>query len=152
MIATRGVHWWMRTLWYERRYGYGVLSPLVPRRKSGRRESMKAGKPLMMLQALSALNEAFPDGLLPETIYHCLWPNPEKSPVNSAKGGPSGEECAANWFMGRIGAKWPGSVNRVSYLSEDRQRAGKWFITAIGRRVMRERGIPKLERAEKRQL
>ena len=95
-------------------------------------------KPLMMLQALSLLNGVWPDGLLPEQVYMRLWPNPPKRPVKSTKGGPSGEQCAANWFLGRINSRWPGSVLRYEYLNDDRSRAGKWFITAIGRRVVRE--------------
>lgn len=73
--------------------------------------------------------------LLPEEFYCRMWPTgrwAERDP-GSTKGGPSRTQCAANWFLGRMG----GLVQRTGYLDTKQPHPGKWRITPDGREALR---------------
>lgn len=90
------------------------------------------------MRALEILNAHRFEGLHPDDFYALMWPG-KTGARKSTKGGPSGEQCAANWLLGRIDRKWPGSVARCENLNADRRRAGRWFIQAAGRALL---GVP----------
>lgn len=90
------------------------------------------------------------DGLHPEQFYALAWPEQaaagktcEGRSLNTGnpRGGPARDQCAANWLLGRVARKYPDSVIRYCNLDADRKRAGRWFITGEGRRVLRELGV-----------
>lgn len=89
------------------------------------------------LRALHVLGEN-PGGLLPEEFYRLMWPGKD-STGGSSKGGPSDSQCAANWLLGRVAAKYARSVRRYGYLDETvpYKSRGKWFITVEGLSVLR---------------
>jgi len=106
--------------------------------------SKRTPKEPAFIRALRILDENR-TGLLPEQFYALMWPEAQESgrtiggrSLNSgcSKGGPSRDQCAANWLLGRVAAKYPESVRRYDYLDADRMRAGRWFITSTGRAVL----------------
>lgn len=102
-------------------------------------------KPPAFLRALEILAD-HREGLDPDEFYELMWPEQARSDTSvggrslrsgNTNGGPSRSQCAANWLLGRIGRKYPGSVYRYGFLDANRVRAGKWFIRAEGQEAIR---------------
>jgi hypothetical protein len=97
-------------------------------------------------RALHILN-AHPEGMFADDFYKEMWPerwaqgflaNGHGLTGGSSKGGPSNVQCAVNWFLGRIAAKYKGAVLRYGFLDDDRGRAGRWFIQSAGREALKK--------------
>lgn len=77
-----------------------------------------------------------------EDLYPVMFPNGrfiDQRDSGSAKGGPSRVQCAVNWHLGRMG----GLVEPEFRMITGRRR---WFITAEGRRALREASMERSER------